>query len=225
MKTLNRLRGLGTRSDLASQIRMSISKHVVFSPVEQTVVEYCRGPEEVVDVFVEAISKYPASVLRLPITAVLMELTTDSGKPLGKRKMKKVMLQVCRGVRGALGEADLVVRYGRNKLAFLLFNVSEELAGKICQRIKEAVHRYCYLVKKMKNRLCVDFAVCQHDPYGGNDFAELVFGNDHNIRIARALGDGAVVTRQDIKEHFQNHTKLLFHLGEIQSFKNFELES
>jgi hypothetical protein len=213
------------QNSLANQIKESVSQHLLLTPIEQNLVSHCNGPEDAANLFINAVSKYPNSVLKLPITAVLMEVTADGSVKLGRRKMKKACAGLYDLIQGTLNEGDLVVRTSPTKFALLLFNVDEQTGGKICQRIKEAVHRHWFIDLKQKVHLNLEFAVSQHNRFGGNDFAELIFGNEKNIRMARALGDGAIVTRKDAKEHFQEHQSFLFHLGEVSSDEFFEVNN
>ncbi len=209
-------------SGLAEQIQESVSKHVRIRPIEQGTMHYCPGPEDVLDIFVEAISKYPPTILQLPISTVLLKIINEEHDE--PRKRKRAIRRMNRIIKSALNEGDVVVRYGRQKFAMLLFNADETQAGKLCQRVKEAIHRYCYLSLKLKHHLTLEFAVSQHQGFNVNDFAELVFGNERNIRLARTLGDGAVVTRTDANENFQNHKNFLFHLGELHESEFYEAD-
>jgi len=205
---------LPSESDLAGQIREAINSRVKLVPIEQTKEMHCDGPEEVLRIFTEAISKYPPSILRLPLSTILVEVSDDNAEHLGKRKLKKAISQLTKVIQSTLDIGDLMVRYDKRKFALLLIDVDELAAGKICQRIKEAIHHHWYCTMKLKNHLCIEFAVAQHDIFSGNDFAELIFGNERNIHLARALGDGAVITRTDAKDRFREHRGLHFRLGE-----------
>ncbi len=207
---------------LADQIKESTNRSQLIAAVDQDrEVKHCSGPEEVIELFIQALNKYPASVLRLPISTILLEVTSDGC--VSKRKMRKVLKQIEVVLRTAVGDSGVALRCGRYQFAFLLTGVNDVTAGKICQRIKEAIHQYCYFKLKLKQQLNLEFAISQHQPSDRNDFADLVFSNDQTIRIARALGDGAIVTRRDVKERFQRHEKYLFHIGEVSPTTVFEL--
>ncbi len=209
-------------NNLAEQIKETVSRNQRIAAVgQESRVPHCSGPDEVVEHFVEALNKYPQTVLRLPIATVLLEVTGDGGT--SNRMMKKALKQIEYVLRFAVGDAGVVVRCGKNKFAFMLTGVDDVTAGKVCQRIKEAIHHHCYFKLKLKDRLYIEFAISQHEPANINDFAELVFSNEQTIRIARALGDGAIVTRREVKERFQRHESYTFHLGEVTSTDVFEL--
>lgn len=209
-------------NNLAEQIKETVSRNQRIAAVgQESRVPHCSGPDEVVEHFVEALNKYPGTVLRLPIATVLMEVTSEGTS--SKRTMRKALKQVESVLRFAVGDAGVVIRCGKVKFAFMLPGADDVTAAKVCQRIKEAIHQHCYFKLKLKDRLYIEFAISQHEPANINDFAELVFSNEQTIRIARALGDGAIVTRRDVKERFQRHESYLFHLGEIKPTDVFEL--
>lgn len=210
---MNGTRKLPAANDLASQIKESVSKNVRLVPVEQAQLRYCDGPEGVVEIFMDTIAKYPPAILQLPISTVLIEVSDDNAE-LSRKKLKGALQDLAQVIRSTLNDGDIVVKYGKEKYAVLLLNVDEVSAGKLCHRIKEAMHLHWFLKQKLTTHLTVEFAIAQHDLYGGNDFAEMIFGNEKNIHLARALGDGAIVTRTDAKEHFREHKDFQFRLGD-----------
>ena len=202
------------QESLASQIHDNVVNHVKLTRLDQTGRVYCSGPEQVLDVFLEALSKYPNSIFKLPISIILVEVSTGT-ETVGKRRLKKACANLDLVIARALENGNIVVRYGKTRFAVLLLDADENLAGKICQRIKETIHRYWYINLKLKAHLVLEFAVSEHATFGGNDFAELIFGNERDIRIARALGDGAIIRHHEVKRHFQEHDPLHFHVGDV----------
>lgn len=203
-------------SSLASQIHEATSQNLELVAIDQPeVVSQCDGPENIVHYFIEALCSYPPTVFRLPFALVLIEvlgLTNETGSR--KRKTRKTMRSLGKVVRKAVGTGDLVVRCGSNQFSLLLLGHDEVSAGKVCERIKNAIHHYMYIVLKRKESLELEFAIAQHVPGGGDDIAELVFSNQQVIRLARALGDGAIVSRSEVKDRFQSHSSHAYRLGE-----------
>jgi hypothetical protein len=204
------------QESLASQIHDNVVTHVKLTRLDQTGRVYCAGPEQVLEVFLEALSKYPNSIFKLPISIVLIEVSMGT-ETVGKRRLKKACSNLDLVISRALENGNVVVRYGKTRFAVLLLDADENLAGKICQRIKEAIHRHWFINLKLKAHLVLEFAISEHSTFGGNDFAELIFGNERDIRVARALGDGAIIKHHELKAHFQEHDSLNFQLGEIIS--------
>lgn len=223
MKGSNRLSPTG--GNLASEIsEASVNRLYLVKVRQERKIEICCGPEEVVSVFIEALNKYPPSVLKIPISIVLIEISSNGC--MSKRRMNKALKRIGALINSALGENTVLTRYGKSMFTGLLIGVDEQAAGKICQRVKEAIHRHCYLVEPFGKQPEVQFAIAQHDLTARNDFAELVFGNEQIIRLARALGDGAVVTRRDAKGFFYNHRHFNFTLGDVATNQvYFELNS
>lgn len=206
-----------TQSSLACQIRDAVSKHLLLAPLEQLgAVEHCNGPEELSTILIRNLDTYSPSILRLPIALVLMEVTNyhELESQLGARKVKRLLKRLTFVLRRALRAYDVLVRYRRNSFACLLLGADEEMAGKICQRLKEAALRYCYLKSNLRTKASFEFAVAEHNVLAGNDIDDLVFSNDRTIRFAHALGDGVVVRRHELKEAFREHRSLHFCLGD-----------
>ncbi len=217
---------LVSKASLADQIKDAACKYIVIKPIEQGRMRYCQGAEDVIIKFLDVLSQYPPSIFRLPISTILIEITdeTEPPKRISKKKMRRILSKLSTVISSALGQGDTVVRYHNNRFAILLMNVNETMAGKICQRIKEGLHRYCYFSREPL-ALAFEFATSQHDCLAGNDFAELVFSNEQTIKLARALGAGAIVSRQDKKENFRYHPCLSFNLGELHRADLFSNES
>jgi len=202
------------QESLASQIHDNVVNHVKLTRLDQTGRLFCSGPEQVLDVFLEALSKYPNSIFKLPISVVLIEVATGT-ENVGKRRLKKACANLDLVIAKALENGNIVVRCGKARFAVLLLDADENLAGKICQRIKETIHRHWFIKQKLKPHFVLEFAISEHTTFGGNDFAELIFGNERDIRIARALGDGAIIRHHEVKRHFQEHDPLHFQVGEV----------
>lgn len=214
------------KCNLATQIKDSVSKHLVLTAIEQHPdVIRCQGPEQMAVIFSDAIEVYPPAVWRLPITVVLMSVRNeDLGTRSKRKKLNKTIKSLCPVIRNSLRKSDVVVWYGPHRIGFLFIGSDDVEAGRLCQRIKEAVHKHVYFKLKLPKQLDLEFAVAQHDPLKENDLAELIFGNERNIRVACAMGEGAIVTRKDVNESFQEHRGYARHLGETTRPDIFEFE-
>lgn len=203
-------------SSLATQIQESVNSRFELAAVDQPEkVVFCNGPQQVIDYFFRALDGYPPQVFRLPYTVILLEifgLPKDSKSQ--KRSTNRVVKQIAKVLRGAVSAKDVVVRCGFNRFALLLPGLDEVAAGKICQRIKAAIHHLVYFRLKRNEQIEVEFAMSQHKPCEGEDLVELIFSNERTIRLARALGDGAIVSRTEAKEGFHSHHNFSFQLGE-----------
>lgn len=206
------------QSSLASQIHQATSKHFELVAIDQpNKVIYCDGPDSVVCYFLHCLSAYPPSVFRLPFSVVLLEIQgLQNQTGARKRKAKKLMKSLSSVVRRAVGPGDLVVRSAFNQFSLLLLGHDEVSAGKVCERIKHAIRHYLYFQPEQQPHLELGFAIAQHLPCESDcdDLADLVFSNERTMRLARALGDGAIVCRSEAKDRFQSHRALSYHLGE-----------
>ncbi len=212
--------------NLATQIKDSVSKHLVLTAIDQAPdVIQCSGPEQLTQLFSDAIEVYPPAVWRLPITVALMSIRNEDLSTRKKRKkLNKSIKTLCPVIRASLKKSDVVVRYGAHRIAFLFIGSDEVEAGRLCQRVKEAIHKHSYFKLKLPKQLDLEFAISQHDVLKGNDIAELIFGNERNIRVACAMGEGAIVTRKDVCESFQEHKGFMRRLGETVKPDIFEFE-
>lgn len=203
-------------TNLAGQIKESVSKKVVLVALEQPrQVVHCRGPEEVAVTFAIALANYPPSVMRLPFCVVLLDVSgLDTESETTGRRARRALNRVTSVIRGALRDGDIIVRYGQKRFALLLLGADEQASGKICQRIKEAIHRYFFIDIRWREPITLEFALTEHDPESGNDISELIFSNERNIRLAKSLGDGAIVTRSEAQDAFLSHRNFVFHLGD-----------
>ena len=203
--------------NLAVQIRDAICSQIPIAPLAQEeTVQYCRGPEDIFDAFIDGLSAYPPSVMRLPMSVVFFEVSNyyDLLTRVSKRNVKRILNRLTPAIRHAVEDADIVVRFGRHRFAMLLVGADEEMAGRVCHRLKETVFRYSFLRLSLAEQLYLEFAVAQATCRDGLELAEVIFANERNIRLARNFGDGVIVKASEIKGKFRNHITTDFKLGE-----------
>ena len=204
------------RSHLAYQIKNAVCQDVQMAPVDQGGrVKFCRGPEELSVVFGEALKFYPTDVYHLKMSLVLMHISNrqELQDQIGHRAYKRLLHKLEPILIRSLRSSDVVVRCGRDDYAFLVLGAGANVAAAICSRLKESIRRACYLSLHVGGRIDLEFAALEHDPNSDGLISD-IFATERLLSMAVNLGDGAIVTENDLSQSFTAHKPTTFRIGE-----------
>lgn len=97
----------------------------------------------------------------------------------------------------AIKEHGMLIRFDQRLLALFLLRVDQFTAGKVCQRIKEAVRRLAFFKLHLDHEPTLRFGVSEHRPGDAGKADRLVREAISNMDLAEHLGGGAIVREVD----------------------------
>ncbi|MBS1956573.1 MAG: diguanylate cyclase [Cyanobacteria bacterium SZAS-4] len=146
----------------------------------------------------------------IPVSLILIEVINfDEVESGSLQTATETVREVARNLLSAVRGQDLTILYGARFLAILLVDANQDIGAKVCQRIKEAVHKFSYF-HILTSSLQLVFGLSDDSSSHYLDLDELITSAKRALEVARDRGEGAIVRASDFdsmkdcrdREHF-----------------------
>ena len=185
----------------------SMSNRRLLSQQERTIYP-CECIEELTIVFAAQVEA--CKQVEVPITIILMEVIKRS--IVDRTTIIEddgLSCTLAHHLLAVIRPQDVIATVGKSHIAVLLADADQVVGAKVCQRIKESVHKYGYLHHK-DGLIEVSFGVADDNHNKYCEIESIIFAANRTLTLSRKLGDGAIVRSADLglssdlpgREHF-----------------------
>jgi len=190
-----------------SASRGSLSKRRLLGQQQQCV-HVCEQIEELSIVFYGQTSV--CMQMDVPVALVLVEIANfDDLKTANHNAAGVLVNEIAHQLLSAVRGHDVIAQYNGRYIAILLVDADQIVGGKVCQRIKECIHKYSYL-HKGGGSIELHFGVSDDSEGKYTEIEKMIFSAAQALNVAHQLGDGVIVRVSDLdpvkeispREHF-----------------------
>lgn len=201
---------LAKRSGNVSRIKSSgrsKSKRLLLSQHHHRLFE-CGQMEDLSEVLLDQAET--CRNIEVPVCLILIEVDNfDEIKSDSFQTPTETVNEVAQNLVSVVREQDLIVQYGARFLAILLVDANQDVGAKVCQRIKEAVHKFSYF-HVCTSALQLSFGLSDDTASHYQELDTLILSANKALEAARDRGEGAIVRASDFdpmkefrdREHF-----------------------
>lgn len=167
--------------------------------------------------------------MEVPVSVILISMTAvDEPENQSYQTLAETVKEVAQNLLSVIRAQDLIIQYAESCVAILLVDANQDVGAKVCQRIKEAVHKFSYFhvcasTLQLSFGLSDDSAsqyaefndlIASAGQYA--EFKDLIDSASQALTTACERGDGAIVRASDFdpmkefrdREHFFPGDKL-----------------
>ncbi len=207
---------LSKRSGKNSKIKQSgrsMSKRLLLAQYDHRLFE-CGQVEEIAEVMSGQLQT--CRNMDVPVCLILIEVDNfDEIESDSFQTPSETVQEVAQNLLSVVRGQDLIVHYGARFLAIFLVDANQDIGAKVCQRIKEAVHKFSYF-HVCTSALQLSFGLSDDNASRYVELDTLIASANSALRAARDHGDGAIVRASDFdpvkefrdREHFFPGDKL-----------------
>lgn len=148
--------------------------------------------------------------MEVPISLILIEVAHfDEVESRSLQTFAETVKEVAQILLPVVRAQDVIVQYGERFIAILLVDANQDIGAKVCQRIKEAVHKFSYF-HAGASTLQLYFGLSDDSANHYEELEEQIKSAAKALGAAHDRGDGAIVRASDFdqtkefrdKEHF-----------------------
>jgi diguanylate cyclase (GGDEF)-like protein len=195
----------------------NMSKRRLLSQAEPTV-HVCSKIEElsiVLDAQLQACRQ-----LAMPVALITMEVMNfDELTDPNMHGPDALVNKVAHHLMSVVRAQDVLVQYGGKFIACLVVDADQNVAAKVCQRIKESVHKYSFLHKSICP-IQLEFGIADDSLDRSEQLEVLLFAAAKSLEFAHHLGDGAIVRALDLDQSIDESPKEHFVPGDRLTSRN-----
>ncbi len=190
----------------------SRSKRLLLSQREQ-IVYICERIEELSIVFHDQVDS--CREIDVPVALVLAEVTNfDNLKnTFGEPSGQVVVHEIAHSLLNVMRAQDVIAQFAGRYIAILLVDADQVVGAKVCQRIKESVHKYSYL-HHVSGTVDLAFGVSDDGESRYAELEKLIFSAARALGVASERGGGAVIRTSDLDSNVENQPKEHFLPGD-----------
>ncbi len=185
----------------------SKSKRLLLAQQEQQIY-VCDQIEELCIVFSSQVET--CRQIDVPLAVILIEVANfEELKIIDQENAAVLVNEAAHHLISVLRAQDILAQYSGKYIALLLVDANQDIGAKVCQRIKESIHKFSYFHAGAAV-LKLEFGVSDDSDSKYEELEHLILSAAKALKLAHERGEGAIVRASELdpskdsseKEHF-----------------------
>ncbi len=185
----------------------SKSKRLLLAQQDQQIY-VCDQIEELCMVFSSQIES--CRQIDVPVAVILIEVANfEELKTIDQESAAVLVNETAHHLISVIRAQDILAQYSGKYIAVLLVDANQDIGAKVCQRIKESIHKFSYFHAGAAV-LKLDFGVSDDSDNKYEELEHLILSAAKALKIAHDRGEGAIVRTSELdpskdsseREHF-----------------------